>query len=766
LETEQAFTALLDEVRDLHERLSAQLADADELTRLEAHRWILTILQVASDVYVWSDPGCPRFVDIVGPYKKWGGDNADAFYCYTPIDPDRTYRVICDIGDAVYLSLTVYGGPTDGRYSDRIVGSLNSRQAPPSAAGRIEMILSKDDPGDGTPWIELADDAVCAITRDYLEEPGSGRRAAWQIEALPPAHSPGDSDAGLARRLRAACTWVREQAQMVPLPPGEPNTIDPPYPVPQQTFGWAAGDAAYAMGSYRLEAGQSLHIRGRSPECAFWNMCLWNPFLHTYNYAYERVTINGAQVQYEPDGSWEIVVSPFDPGHPNWVSTAGHHEGRIWFRWFLPEETPEQPVVEVRSARPSSVTLTDLADPKFSDEVKAVFAFMAEAASGLELQPDALMSAASAQTGLDDFGPGDFVERLDVLCRALREEANLTAAGKMSQHALLTGLLCNRLLIEDRIRRHPEILDVRIHRPIIICGLPRTGTTHLHNLMSADPGLRSLVYWEGLEPVLAESEKPGPSEPDPRLARCEQGLWLVNEAMPYFKRMHEMTVDHVHEEIQLLAIDFSTMLFETTAPMPTWRDYYLSHDQTSSYSYLLRILKVLQWERGGERWVLKSPQHLEQFPALLSTFPDATFVVTHRDPVSVTASMATMMAYTTRMAQERPDVETIAHYWADRLEVMLRTCVEEREVLPADSSFDVRFDDFMSDDVSMVSRIYELAGQPFTSEVRRAMDDFMVEHPRGKHGSVHYDLAQIGLDKEERRKALQFYTDRFGVTVE
>jgi len=134
---------------------------------------------------------------------------------------------------------------------------------------------------------------------------------------------------------------------MVPLSLGTPNTVDPPYPVPTATVGWAAGDAAYAMGSYQLQDDQALVIRGRSPECAFWNLCLWNPFLHTYNYDYERVTINGAQVHYEMDGSWVIVISPTDPGHPNWVSTAGHHRGRIWFRWFLPDETPEQPDVEL-----------------------------------------------------------------------------------------------------------------------------------------------------------------------------------------------------------------------------------------------------------------------------------------------------------------------------------------------------------------------------------------------------------------------------------
>ena len=347
-ETAAVFTELLEELGAQHRRLLEHLSDPeDELTLLEAHRWILSILQVAADVQVWADTARPRFVEIVGPYKKWGGDNSDAFYCFAPLDPERTYEVQVHIGDAVYLSLTVYGGPNDGRYSERIVGSLNSQQAPPDQNGVIRMVLSKEDPGDGRPWIRLEPDAVCAITRDYLEEPVNGRRAQWAITALDPPAAPTETDADLARRFRAALTWVREQAQMVPLPLGQPNTIDPPYPVPTTTFGWAAGDAAYAMGSFDLEDGQSMVIRGTSPECVFWSMCLWNPFLHTYNYDYQRVTINGSQVQYEPDGSWAIVVAPQDPGHPNWVSTAGHRRGRIWFRWFLPSETPEHPSVEV-----------------------------------------------------------------------------------------------------------------------------------------------------------------------------------------------------------------------------------------------------------------------------------------------------------------------------------------------------------------------------------------------------------------------------------
>ena len=418
------------------------------------------------------------------------------------------------------------------------------------------------------------------------------------------------------------------------------------------------------------------------------------------------------------------------------------------------------------SSRPAPVRIDDLAQPRFSDEVRAILDFMDEAGSQLTLEPRALMDTATGETGLEDFGAPDFRERLDVLCRAMREEGGFNGAGVLQQHAFLTGLLKNRLLIEDLLRRHPEILEQQIVAPIVICGLPRTGTTHLHNLMSADPALRSLPYWESLEPVLAERERPAPGAPDPRRERTEVALSFLDAALPYFKRMHEMTVEHTHEEIQLLAIDFSTMLFETTAPMPTWRDHYLARDQRSSYAYLLRVLKVLQWLRGGTRWVLKSPQHLEQFPALVDTFPDATFVVTHRDPVSVTASMVTMIAYSARLTRDRVDVESIGHYWADRLERMLGRCAAERDVLPTARTIDVRFDEFMADDLAMVGHVYDLAGQPLDDASRAAMAAFVDAHPRGKFGAVRYDLGEFGLDPAERRQALSFYTERFGVTLE
>ncbi len=231
--------------------------------------------------------------------------------------------------------------------------------------------------------------------------------------------------------------------------------------------------------------------------------------------------------------------------------------------------------------------------------------------------------------------------------------------------------------------------------------------------------------------------------------------------------MHDMTVDHVHEEIQLLAIGGSTMLFETMAIVPTWRDWYRANDQTPAYAYLKKVLQCCQWLRGGQRWVLKSPQHIEQIPVLLDVFPDATFVFTHRDPVSVIASTATMLTYTARNIQAKVDPVKIGHYWADRVETMLRAGMRDHHLLPEDRFLDVKFDEFMADDLAMVQRIYQVADQPFTDEARAAMDAFMVEHPRGVHGGVIYDLeGDFDLDGAQLREQLRDYTDRFDVALE
>jgi hypothetical protein len=419
--------------------------------------------------------------------------------------------------------------------------------------------------------------------------------------------------------------------------------------------------------------------------------------------------------------------------------------------------------------RPAPVRIADLADPVFPEHVSEMMSGVEPFAATLSLAPGAMLDAACAETGLDDFGDDWFREPLGVVLSALDREAGLSAFGRVSAQGQMAGHLRNRLRVEHLVREHPEILDVRVARPIFIVGQPRTGTTHLHNLMAQDPALRSLPYWESLEPVLSDAEQAQVAEgaPDPRRERCAAGLEVLHDALPYFKRMHDMTVDHVHEEIQLLALASSTMLFETMAVMPSWHDWYIAHDQTGPYRYLKKVLQCCQWLRGGDRWVLKSPQHIEQIPVLLDVFPDATFVFTHRDPVSVIASTSTMISYTARLSQAKVDPPKIGHYWADRIETMLRSGMRDHHLLPPGRSIDVRFDEFMADDLAMVERIYSVSDQPLTSSARRAMEAFMVEHPRGVHGGVVYDLAgDFDLDPAVLRERLRDYTDTYAVTLE
>lgn len=332
----QAFGELLDELRTVEQKFLTADPPLDEADLLDGYRLTFSLLRVAVDAYVWGDKDNPRFVDVIGPYLKWGGDNSDAFYQLAPVDPARAYRISGNRGDSVYLSLTVYGGPDDGHYSNRIVLTLNQRSMEFDDQGNFEFLLTG-----------LDDDAVVALTRDYLDNPETDRRATWSIEAVDPPVRRRDDRADLTRRLRAARTWINEQCSFIPTRINPPNEIAEPFPVPQHAYGWSAADAAYAMGSYDLQPDQALVIDGTSPECVFWNLCLWNPFLHTFNYDYERVTINGSHIRYEPDGSWRIVVSDRDPGHPNWVSTAGRQRGLIWLRWFLPDQTPQRPICRV-----------------------------------------------------------------------------------------------------------------------------------------------------------------------------------------------------------------------------------------------------------------------------------------------------------------------------------------------------------------------------------------------------------------------------------
>ena len=407
----------------------------------------------------------------------------------------------------------------------------------------------------------------------------------------------------------------------------------------------------------------------------------------------------------------------------------------------------------------AAIRLEDLAKPRFGPEAQQILDMMAVMAPQCPLDADALHARASADTGLHDFGAGDYRERLDVYLAALREIDGLHAAGVVNFYGQLLQLLKNRLLFTDLLRRHPEIDDIELQPPVVIAGLPRTGTTHLHNLLAAPPTFRTMPYWESVEPFPLPAE--AGVEPDQRRARMDVAVAVINTVMPHFPLMHEMTTEHVHEEIQLLANDFSTMFFETLADVPRWRDYYHAHDQTPHYEYLARQLKAMQFLRGGRRWLLKSPQHLEQVPVLDRVFPGRIVVFTHRDPVPVALSMIAMITYSARMHRTPVPVHQIAASWIDRLEQMLTALVRDRDTIGPQRSVDIRFDDFMANELGVAEHVYALAGEPFTEEARTAIAGYLAGHQRGRLGNVETSCEMFGLTEEGLRARFAPYVERF-----
>ena len=408
---------------------------------------------------------------------------------------------------------------------------------------------------------------------------------------------------------------------------------------------------------------------------------------------------------------------------------------------------------------PAVVHLDDLAEPRFSPEVDQILAVMAAMAPECPLDADVLHEKAIRETGLDDFGAGDYRERLEVYLAALREISGLHGAGVVNLHSQLLQCLKNRLLLTDLLKRHPEIHDIDLVSPVFITGLPRTGTTHLHNLIGTSSAFRTLPYWEGVEPFPLPAE--AGVEPDPRLARMDMAVGFLNAVMPHFPLIHEMTTAHAHEEIQLLFNDFSTMLMEVLADVPQWRDYYRSHDQTPHYEYLATQLKALQFLRGGRRWLLKSPQHLEQLPALSRVFPDAVVVCTHRDPMPVALSFVTMITYSARMHRSPIPVQELAVSMIDRLQMMLDAFLRDRDLIGPERSVDIRLEDFMSDELGVAESIFGLAGQEVTEHDRAAMAEYLAGHQRNRLGRVAISAEMFGLDEDDLSARFAPYRDRF-----
>jgi hypothetical protein len=413
-----------------------------------------------------------------------------------------------------------------------------------------------------------------------------------------------------------------------------------------------------------------------------------------------------------------------------------------------------------------TIRITDLGQPELTDMQRMALDY--GESLDVDLTVEGIVTAAVERTGCTDTGGDDgWRERLGLWLDEVGGDPDRTGIGRLSLRNACVRYVANRLLTTDLLARHPEIHDIEIVRPIVIVGLPRTGTTHLLNIVSADDRLRSMPLWESYEPVTRRGDGPAADGIDPRYLRCAHEWEQMQATTPHVAAMHPMEPEHVHEEIELMLPDFASYNLEWVARAPRWRDHYLSTDQTPHYEYMRTMLKVLTWMRPRDRWVLKSPQHFEQLGPLLATFPDATIVMTHRDPVSVVQSAATMMTYSARMTYRTIDPEWYVDYWTDRIERLLTSAVRDLHLIPADRRVDVHFDRFMADDVGTVERIFDAADHPMSTTARRQIEQRLAQRTRGKHGQVVYDLrADFDRTPQEIRSRFSAYLETFDVPIE
>ncbi|MBB3047814.1 hypothetical protein FHR99_002080 [Litorivivens lipolytica] len=331
-----------------------------------AHRSLMHVLEGGLATMFENDVAYPQFRRIVTPWRKFTGDNGDAIYFDAPVSADYEYRVRGQINGAVYVSITVEMGTEDGSMASKTAGVINDTQFDVDANGWFELRLG-GEPAERN-WLPLPEGASRITTRHYFEHKqcGAGDPAlepALYIDAINPERAPAvPNDQSIAEGIKRVAGFVRSRTLgMPPMANVEkqpafvaltPNQF--PKPVVPGDFGLSAFDAHYSMAPYYLEPHQALVITGRWPICRFGSLDLWTRHQQTYDYCNRTVSLNRAQTQLEPDGSFKMILAHEDPGLPNWIDTEGRVLGLMFWRFFLVEgevETPQAEVVELASLR-------------------------------------------------------------------------------------------------------------------------------------------------------------------------------------------------------------------------------------------------------------------------------------------------------------------------------------------------------------------------------------------------------------------------------
>ncbi|RAU98788.1 sulfotransferase [Mycobacterium colombiense] len=416
------------------------------------------------------------------------------------------------------------------------------------------------------------------------------------------------------------------------------------------------------------------------------------------------------------------------------------------------------------------IDFDDLTAPRLTDAQRQILEFTE--AKPVDLDIDWMLAEAIEQTGLPagtaDLDDTDgFADRLRAHVGAIEADDALRQLTRGSLRQRIVRLLRNRLSLTELVRRYPEIEAIPIEKPFIVVGMPRSGTTHLVNLIASDPRRRALPYWESQDPIPALGQGPDIFGVDPRYARAKAEHDALMASAPVVAAMHDRFPEAIEEEVELLDLDMASYVLEWHARVPDWRDYYLGLDQTRHYAYMKKVLQALTFLRGPRTWVLKSPQHCEQLGPLMATFPDATVAFTHRDPAAVIQSAITMMAYSDRLRRSSIDPQWLLNYWSDRVYRLLSACVRDRHLVGPERSIDINFHQLGGNEMPVLETLYQRAGVGLPPKVRERFQRYLDGNPRGKHGRIHYELQRhFGTSADELRRRFGFYFDKFDVRPE
>lgn len=380
----------------------------------------------------------------------------------------------------------------------------------------------------------------------------------------------------------------------------------------------------------------------------------------------------------------------------------------------------------------------------------------------VRLDEPILLDEARRRTGLEDFGGDAFREPLGRLLLSFENEAGLTLLGRIAARQDLLRLLSNRLRMQEDRRRHPQIAGEQVRRPIFVTGLPRTGTTLLHGLLAQDPAHRAPLNWETMFP----SPPPERSRylSDQRIELAARQLRWFYRLNPEFRRIHPIGARLPEECLIITSHSFRSFQFETSHRVPSYQAWLEESDLRLSYADHRRFLQHLQWRCPAERWVVKAPAHLYGFEAIFAVYPDAHVVLTHRDPLEVVPSMASLHSVLRSTFSDTVDPKEVGLEVTRRWAEGIRRALAHRDSgrVAASRFCDVQYADLMRDPIGAVKQIYALFDLEFTPVAEQRMRRFLAENPKDKHGRHRYSLEQFGLSAEQERARYRTYSERFG----